>query len=233
MAVDLRFLDSLVSHDRATMPLRPTMKDYREEFPFEYCAARFLRQWQKREVTLYEAISSTPSEDSIAKALAYFQVSRNFAKLKENPKNLGKIRSALVEVRSDEKLPSACNKVMKLSERFEQDFGQFNLSAATKLLWLSYRSPYVVHDKRAVTALKRQFQHKFDSRSYAEYASAWRTEYAMAEAGIAKAIANLPTGRAFMPKTSLTDTDLTKLAVTSHVIIGRFEAGRYFRPELS
>ena len=197
------------------MPTQPTMKDYREEYPFEYCAARFLRQWQKREATLYEAISSTPSEDSIAEALAYFQVSRNFAKLRENPKNLGKIQRALVAVRGDEKFPSACNKVMELSRRFEKEFDQFNLSAATKLLWLSYRSPYVVYDKRAVTALKRHFRHKFDSRSYAEYASAWRTEYAMAEAGIAKAIANLPTGRAFMPKTTLTDTDLTKLAKQS------------------
>jgi hypothetical protein len=191
------------------------VKDYREEFPFEYCAARFLRQWQEREATLYEAISSTPSEDSIAEALAYFQVARNFAKLKENPKNLGKIQRALVAVRGDETLPSACDKVMELSGRFQKEFDQFNLSAATKLLWLSYRSPYVVHDKRAVTALKRQFRHKFSSRSYAEYASAWRTEYKTAEAEIANAIANLPTGRAFMPKTSLTDADVTKLAKQS------------------
>jgi hypothetical protein len=59
------------------------------------------------------------------------------------------------------------------------------------------------------------FQHNFDSRNYAEYASAWRTEYKKANVGIEKAIANLKNGRAFMPKTSLTDTNLTKLAKQS------------------
>ena len=191
------------------------MKNYRDEFPFGYCAARFLRQWEMREETLYTAISSTQREDSIINALAYFQVSRNFANLRKNQENVKKILSALNEVKCDERFPSACEKVMELSERFKNEFGKFNLSAATKLLWLSYRSPYVIHDKRAVTALNRKFQLKFDSRSYSEYASAWRTEYAKAEGGIVKAIANLPTGRAFMPKTSLTDIDLKKLAKQS------------------
>ena len=199
-----------VRRRRATLSKQPTMKDYLEEFPFSYCAAKFLRQWEMREATLYSAISSDPSEDSIAQALAYVQVSRNFAKLKENPNKLEKIKKALVEVRCDENFPSACDKVMELSRRFEIEFDKFNLSAATKLFWLSYKSPYLIYDKRAVKALKRYFQHNFDSRNYAQYASAWRTEYKKANVGIEKAIANLKNGRAFMPKTSLTDTNLTK-----------------------
>ena len=191
------------------------MKDYREEFPFSYCAVKFLRQWEKREATLYSAISSDPSKDSIAQALAYFQVYRNFAKLKENPKKLEKIKKALVEVRCDENFPSACDKVMELSKRFETEFGKFNLSAASKLLWLSCKSPYLIYDKRAVKALQRFFQYKFNSRNYAEYALAWRTLYAIAEEGVEEAIANLKNGREFMPKTSLTDTDLINLAEQS------------------
>ena len=105
------------------------------------------------------AISSDPSEDSIAKALAYFQVSRNFANLKENPQTLVRIKKALVKVRCDENFPAAANKVMELSRWFETEFGKFNLSAATKLLWLSCKSPYLIYDKRAVKALEKLFQY--------------------------------------------------------------------------
>ncbi len=197
------------------MTTQLTMKDYLEEFPFSYCAARFLRQWEKREATLYSAISSEPSQDSIAQALAYFQVSRNFAKLKSKPESIGNIRCALLDVKRNKKFPSECDKVMELSRRFESEFGMFNLSAATKLLWLSCKSPYLIYDKRAVKALKRFFQYKFDSRNYAEYALAWRTLYVIAEEGVEEAIANLKNGREFMPKTSLTDTELIKLAEQS------------------
>lgn len=189
-----------------------TMKNYREEFPLAYCAARFLRQWEKHEASLYRGISSAPDDATVSKALAYFQVSRNFADLKKKPENLGKIRSALVLVRQDETLASETAKVTALAKALEREFNKFNLSAATKLLWLSYRAPYIVHDKRAVTALSRRFKHKFDSRQYAEYAGAWRAEFDKIASDIEPAIASLSKGRDFMPRTSLTEMDLVDLA---------------------
>ncbi len=188
------------------------MKNYLEEFPLAYCAARFLRQWEKREASLYKAISSAPDDATISKALAYFQVSRNFAGIKEKPENLGKIRSALVLVKQDDTLTSEAEKVTALAEALEREFNKFNLSAATKLLWLSYRAPYIVHDKRAVTALSKRFKHKFDSRLYAEYAGAWRSEFDKIASNIEPAIASLSKGRDFMPKTSLTEIDIADLA---------------------
>jgi hypothetical protein len=189
-----------------------TKKDFEQEFPFEYCATRFLLQWQRHELMLYEAFSSNPTKESISKALAYFRVSRNFPDLKKTPNKLIKIKNALMDVKHGEKHQTSCEKVIELSRKFEEEFNQFNLSAATKLLWLSYRSPYIVYDKRAVKALKQKYGHKFDVRDYDEYSSLWRAEYNKVEPKLKIAIKNLPNGRPYMPNTSLTDTELTELA---------------------
>jgi len=190
-----------------------SIKMFQKEYPLGYCAVRFLGQWQKREESLYKEISPNATKDSISNALAYFQVSRNFPDLKKDGNlKLEKARKALVEIKADKRHSTECEKVIKLSERFKKEFGSFNLSAASKLLWLSYRSPYIVYDKRAVTALKQKFNLKFNSHNYTEYVSAWKSVYTNVEADIEKAILTLPTGRAFMPETALTDSQLTDLA---------------------
>lgn len=200
--------DPVVSNRR----LDANMNKPADEFPLAFCAAKFLRQWEKHEASLYCAISAAPSDSAISQALAYFQVARNFADLKKKPESIGKIRRALTGVRTDESLATEAEQAMALAQRMKEDFGQFNLSAATKLLWLSYRAPYIVHDRRAVIALSRRFSQKFNSRIYAEYATAWRAEYEVRSEDIGRAIASLPMGRAFMPRTCLTDEELVALS---------------------
>jgi hypothetical protein len=186
---------------------------YLKKIPLENCAARYLQQWQTREQLLYEGMSCVPHDEDIKKSLAYFKVSRNFTGLKSNPKAIGSIRKALLSVRRSQQYLSPHERVTELSNRFSTEFESFNLSAASKLLWLSERSPYIVYDRRAVRALTEKLgQRLADSRDYEEYANVWRTEYNNVKTKIAAAIRRLPSGRAFMPATSLTDSALRRFA---------------------
>jgi hypothetical protein len=187
------------------------MKDYRAEFPLEFCALRFLLQWLGSEQSLYRAIASSPTDEDIRKALAYFQVSRNFKGLSKEPAKVTLIRDALLNTRSN-RILSADMKVEELARALQLRFEQFNLSAASKLLWLSFREPYVIYDKRAVEALSQKFKHKFSHRSYSQYAGAWRSQYADLESAIGTAVKELPKGRMFMPACRLTDEELLRLA---------------------
>lgn len=187
------------------------MNDYRADFPFEYCALRFLLQWLHAERALYQAIASNPSDEDISNALAYFQVSRNFKGISKEPEKVTFIRKALISVCKGKTL-SPEEKVEKLTRRLESEFKKFNLSAASKLLWLSFREPFVIYDSRAVNALSKKLGRKFGRRDYAAYSAAWRSEYAAVESAIECAASRLPMGRIFMPSCSLTNRELLQLA---------------------
>lgn len=113
-------------------------------------------------------------------------------------------------MRNDPTLTTPHEKVDALAGKFQNSFHQFNLSAASKLLWLSCREPFIVYDARAVKALARNFGHRFND--YTEYSNAWRKEYARAEDSIRAAVQQLPKGRIFMRSCSFTDQELLDLA---------------------
>ena len=98
----------------------------------------------------------------------------------------------------------------KLAEIFEKRFNQYNLSAASKLLWLSYSEPYVVYDNRAVTALRDEFGHRFEERDYSAYSKVWREEYVIFEGSIQSAVEQLPTGGMFMRACPFSDQELIR-----------------------
>lgn len=187
------------------------MQNYTALFPFEFCALRFLIQWQGRERELYEAIKTNPpTGSSIHKALSYFQVARNFKGLKQ-PKKLTSIQDSLLNIRADQKTSDE-KKVERLASEFQVNFAQFNLSAASKLLWLSQREPFIIYDKRAVVALTQKLGQRFQIRNYSEYCRIWREQYSIVEPAIRLAADQLPNGRMFMPKWSISDIELLRMA---------------------
>jgi hypothetical protein len=161
---------------------------------FEYCAFNFWNQWQGYELPLYCAISATPTEQDVRKALNYFQVARTFKGLGKDG-NAVYILDCLIQVRADSALSTPAAKVEKLADELSKKFS-VNTSAASKLLWLSFRDPYLIYDTRAVNGLRRHFREKFDG--YLQYSDAWRKAYKLHEAEIAKSIEKLPKARIFM-----------------------------------
>ena len=165
---------------------------------FAFCAFSFLAQWQESECALHKALSSShPTEDDILKALSYFQVSRTFKGLRE-PGNTKIVLDAFIHIRDDRTLLTPEEKVDRLASSFQRTFKQFNLSAATKLLWLSNRKSFIIYDARAVRALTHHFPHRGCDNSYTEYSNAWRKEFEKVQDEIQPAVEILPTGRVFM-----------------------------------
>jgi len=176
---------------------------------YEFCAFGFLSQWLESEFALHAAISSAPTESAIRKALAYFQVARTFKGL-DSPGKTALILQALTDVRNDPTLTMPHEKVEALAGQFQMCFHQFNLSAASKLLWLSCKEPFIIYDTRAVKALSRHFGRKF--ADYKEYSVAWREEFARAQGSIRVACETLPKGRIFMRSCEPTDRELLDMA---------------------
>lgn len=155
--------------------------------PYQYCAARFLDQWERKECTLHAGLSRNPTPAGVRKALASFQVARGFPGLSQ--KGVTVVRA----LRRASKRLNAENmtaRVEMLADSFKKDFGTRNLSAASKLLWLRCRSPVLIFDARAVRALQK-LGHDMRRPNYFAYCKAWRGEYDKRRAELDKAVVGL------------------------------------------
>lgn len=176
--------------------------------PYEYCAYRYLELWERFEKSLYIAISGTHSASQIRDALKYYKIARNFKGLKED-EVAANVSTELLKVDGCSGIYS--ENVKDLASRFKKSCGQYNLSAASKLLWLRYRSPYLIYDSRAVTALHRM-GNKFKNADYTLYCEVWRREFEKRSNEISLAahgLVNLP--RKYTAAFTLTDDYLTKI----------------------
>ena len=184
------------------------MKPSSVKFPFEYCALRYYLQWQQRESDLHSRIKVVaPELPDIRKALRYFQVARNFKGLKQDSQ-AQLVSVALLRIRECAKL-SPEQKVLRLAKLFEDAGFGHNISAASKLLWLSNRSPYIIYDSRVFTALQGKFEHSEDQRDYQAYCNSWRKAYDKHSQEIETAVNSLPKVRAFLPGITPPDDLLT------------------------
>lgn len=115
--------------------------------PYEFCAHKFLDLWRTEE-PLHKAMSGTPSARQVRDALKHFRVARTFKGLSDEVAE--KISQDLVEVSDSEGIYS--DKVTSLARRFKKNFGQLNLSAASK-------TPLVAQEK-AVFDLRRKSRNR-------------------------------------------------------------------------
>lgn len=179
------------------------------DFPFEFCALRYLLQWLRKESSLHANLQAdSPNLVHVRQAFRFFQVARNFAGLKEDPKAL-LVRDKLVSVRMRTDLTRE-TQVVQLARDYRDDGFQFNLSAASKLLWLSSRQ-YVIYDSRAFDALKASFGHRGQRQDYPAYCASWRRAFENSKSDIQRAALELPKARAFLPGATPPDEKLLPL----------------------
>ena len=122
-----------------------------EKPPYEYCALRFLMQWERKERIIHEELSRSPSPQNVRKALGYFQVSRGFPGLKTKA---DRVVTALKKNSRGLNNKTVISCVNGLADSFKRDFRKRNVSAASKLLWLYCRTPVVIKDSKATKALQ-------------------------------------------------------------------------------
>lgn len=178
------------------------------EIHYEYCAFRFLELWENDEKALHKDMQGTPSAYHIRNVLNHYRVARNFKGLSDAVAD--KISADLLEV-SDSRTGAPSAKVIELAGRFQEDFEQLNLSAASKLFWLRHQSPYRIYDARAIKGLRRLT--KFKKADYRSYCEAWQREYEPRSGEISLATAGLVhlMPRKYTAAPSLTDAQMLDL----------------------
>jgi hypothetical protein len=155
--------------------------------PYEYCALRFLLQWERKERALFKKLSKDPSPKEIREALGYFRAARGFNGLKTKA---NKVVSALKKNTKGLNRKNVITRVNSLADDFKRDFGSRNLSAASKLLWLSQRSPVVIMDSRSKTAL-HNLGYNLSNGDYEAYYNCWRYEFNSRNCEIKKVVKKL------------------------------------------
>ena len=182
------------------------------QLPMEYCATRFLDLWVRQEAEIYQGMNDHwPVTDpaQLRKMLKHYSIQRNFPSLADDGA-ASKVVRMLCDVVASAGPPVAS--VERLAAVFKDAFGQRNLSAASKLLWMRCRHPIVIFDKQAVNALQSVLGHSFDKSSYGGFYAAWNEEYSK----YAGAIESAALGLVALPRTytaafGLDDAELTEL----------------------
>lgn len=152
--------------------------------------------------------SANPELSNLRKALRYFQVARNFTGLNDDTR-AEVVRDKLLETRAQSDL-STEEQVESLASSFNEAGFQYNISAASKLLWLSSQKP-IIYDSRAFRALREQYGHRGNKKDYQAYCASWRRAYKEAETAVLNAVNELPKVRAFLPGDTPADDQLLTL----------------------
>jgi len=153
----------------------------------------YLNDWYWWDKPFSERISSGAKEDSLDafyNAAKYYKVTRNF----ENNGSEKRLQAALdlvLSVGGPLTEDNVCQKVSALAKSFERRYGKNAVSAASKFLWLRYRSPVVIFDGRAIAWLRAKHYKVPHGGGYHEYRRQWLVAYSDHEAEIREACTGL------------------------------------------
>jgi hypothetical protein len=151
-----------------------------------------------------------PNSESIRAVLAHFRVSRGFAGIAE-PKIGHRVALLLAEHSKYITPKTVPSRVSGLAA--SPNFGKkshHNISAASKLLWMYRRAPFVIYDSRTLHALQRE-NANLESGDYHAYYRAWRDAYQAERPRIRAALDRLPGFVAFTAMAENGEKDLRAL----------------------
>jgi hypothetical protein len=181
-------------------------------YPFGYCAVRYFVLWQRSEKQICKGFEQRPTPDALRSALGYFRVARGFRRIKEDEVAESTIELLLsASSRTIGSRQEGVRAVCGLADEFERAFGRRNLSAASKLLWLSQKSPFVLYDSRARSALINTYDATIESGDYAAFCDAWNSKFTESSDALQSAISSLRNAGEYVPDFSLSEADLVEL----------------------
>lgn len=151
---------------------------------FDYFSLKYLILWQNVERPIQRAMSGNPAPAELRRAMHSFRIARSFAGIADETKAMSVIQ-ALKGVGK-----SGATSVEELASIFEKKFDHRNVSAASKLLWMRHRTPFLIYDRNARVALGQLAGTRADV-DYAGFESAWRAEYSKSALRVAEASGRL------------------------------------------
>ncbi|WP_129591359.1 hypothetical protein [Salinicola tamaricis] len=142
---------------------------------FNYFALMYLNDWYWWDKPFSERIGGPDKDDSLEAfhgAAKYYKVTRNFSGLK-NEKRLATAEALVLDVKGPISANEACETVRALAASFQEKYGKNAISAASKLLWLRFKSPIIIFDGRAVAWLRANKYKVPYGASYDTYCEKW------------------------------------------------------------
>jgi len=154
----------------------------------------YLNDWYQADAYFIKKITSADVDeqlDGIQRAAKYYKVIRNFKDFNNEPR-LQAVLCYLRVVKGPITHENASKKVTDLAKRFETRYGQYNISAASKFLWLLHKIPIVIYDGRASNCLDAMGYLVKTNCEYEDYRVVWRKAFAEHQIQISQACKSLP-----------------------------------------
>ena len=180
---------------------------------FNYFALMYLNDWYWWDKPFSERIGGPDKDDSreaFHEAAKYYKVTRNFSGL-ENEKRLAAAEALVLGVAGPISNKNACATVQSLAASFQEKYGKNAISAASKFLWLRFKSPVIIFDSRAIAWLRAN-SYKIPHRAgYDIYREKWLLAFSEHEQKIRKACEGLVQVKRYSMAAEETDKDIEAL----------------------
>lgn len=173
----------------------------------------YLNDWFCYDKGFVEGIAANneQSRSTIYEAAKYYQVTRNFRVRNDEPRFKG-VLDELTKIEGPLTDKNVDSEVATLASRFETKYGTNAVSAASKFLWLRFKSPVVIFDSRASTWL-RSNGYAPDS-GYANYRKRWIEAYDFHKEAIQSACADLASMRLYSLAYNETENTVSQWAMS-------------------
>jgi hypothetical protein len=146
---------------------------------FKFCALHYLNQWLAHDRIYCEGLAGKDEAaklKSLKKAAAFYRVSRNLPEVYDSKKGLPRYKPVLDVLESvtpatfhgDDLIPA----ILRVRDQISTRYGERGvLSLTTKFLWLKVRSPIIIYDSKASSAVGVR------TGDIREYYSKWRRRF--------------------------------------------------------
>ena len=183
---------------------------------FFYFAMMYLNDWYSSDKPFMEGLSSRSRPDQLLwfnKAAKYYKVTRNFVKL-DNEERLEGALAILNKVSGPITDENVVTSVNTLANSFQKKYGKYVVSAASKFLWLRFRSPVIIFDNRVLRWLKTNGYSVHQGSGYGEYRKKWIAAFQAHEKLIQSACNDLPAVRKYTYAHAESEKDVSNLCST-------------------
>jgi hypothetical protein len=182
---------------------------------FKSFALMYLNDWYEKDRGFINELSSITKEvrlRNLHDAAQYYGVKRNFGGVKEKGLDAAftLLENAAQAVTRQHQ--SVVAVVAQLAKDFEKEYpkqnGKEKVSAASKFLWLRYKSPVVIRDTNAFAGLRAASCGRLPESDYAAYCREWRRQFSKRKARIRAACAELVRVKEFSHAKDMSDEEL-------------------------
>jgi len=178
-----------------------------------FCALKYLNDWIQYDRQFVRGLSKTGDDrlGCFTQAAIYYRIARNFKGLADDSTRQ-KLLEALDRFGGHISEENVNDVVKDLSDQFEKPCGNRAISASSKLLWITHKSPVVILDSRAVRALNEmRTGQRLTEANYAAYRKTWLAEFARHQNAIESACNELSRVKEFTLASELPDEEFSTL----------------------